>query len=221
MTIVITGAASGIGLSLVKYYLSKACNVLAIARKASEELQATEATIIEGVDVASPITLSKLKAELSFCDAKVDLLINCAGVLFRETLDDLNYDHIEQQWQVNALGPLRVTETVLPFMHEGAKVAMITSRMGSIEDNTSGSRYGYRMSKAALNAASKSLAVDLKPKGISVAILHPGLVSTKMTGFQGDVTSDEASARLAQRIDELNLENSGTFWHAGGDVLPW
>jgi NAD(P)-dependent dehydrogenase (short-subunit alcohol dehydrogenase family) len=98
---------------------------------------------------------------------------------------------------------------------------MITSRMGSIGDNTSGSRYGYRMSKAALNAASKSLAEDLKPHGISVAILHPGLVATKMIGFNGDISAEVAAERLIQRIEELTPANTGTFWHANGEVLPW
>ena len=98
---------------------------------------------------------------------------------------------------------------------------MITSRMGSIEDNSSGGRYGYRMSKAALNAAAMSLSHDLRTQGVAVGIFHPGLVGSDMIGGQGDLTPDQAAQRLAQRISELNLENSGTFWHSNGDVLPW
>jgi NAD(P)-dependent dehydrogenase (short-subunit alcohol dehydrogenase family) len=98
---------------------------------------------------------------------------------------------------------------------------MITSRMGSIADNTSGGRYGYRMSKAALNIASVSLAHDLKHLGISVGIIHPGLVGTEMIGGYGDISPDQAAESIAKRIEELNLENSGTFWHSNGEILPW
>ena len=98
----------------------------------------------------------------------------------------------------------------------------MTSRMGSIEDNTSGGSYGYRMSKAALCMAGKSLSVDLYQKGISVGILHPGLVSTAMTGFTTNGISTEKSVKgLINRIDHLNLNNSGTFWHSNGEILPW
>ena len=102
-----------------------------------------------------------------------------------------------------------------------AKLALITSRMGSVEDNTSGGRYGYRMSKAALNMAAMSLTHDLKAKGVAVAILHPGLVATEMIGGHGDISPDVAAERLMARIEALNMESSGTFWHSNGEVLPW
>ncbi len=121
---------------------------------------------------------------------------------------------------MNAIGTLRLTHALLPLMKSGGKIAIITSRMGSIDDNTSGGSYGYRMSKVAVSMAGKSLSVDLKPQGISVAILHPGLVSTRMTNFTG-ISPEESAKNLLARIDELNLENTGTFWHAKGEVLPW
>jgi NAD(P)-dependent dehydrogenase (short-subunit alcohol dehydrogenase family) len=93
--------------------------------------------------------------------------------------------------------------------------------MGSIADNTSGSMYGYRMSKAALNMAAASLAHDLKSRGIAVAILHPGYVRTEMTNNQGAVAPETAAVSLVARIDELTLENSGQFRHANGEMLPW
>ena len=93
--------------------------------------------------------------------------------------------------------------------------------MGSIADNDSGGSYGYRMSKAALNAAGASLAIDLRPRGISVAILHPGYVRTEMTGNAGLIDADESVSGLLKRIDELTPDNSGSFWHSNGDVLPW
>jgi len=103
----------------------------------------------------------------------------------------------------------------------GAKIALVTSRMGSIADNDSGGSYGYRMSKAALNAAGVSLARDLQARGIAVAILHPGYVRTDMTGHSGLIDVDEAVNGLLERIDELNLDNSGSFWHRNGELLPW
>ena len=116
---------------------------------------------------------------------------------------------------------LRVTQALRANLREGAKVALITSRMGSIADNSSGGAYGYRMSKAALNAAGKSLAHDLAGRGVSVAILHPGYVKTEMTSNHGSVEPDAAAADLLKRIDELSLATTGTFWHANGSVLPW
>jgi NAD(P)-dependent dehydrogenase (short-subunit alcohol dehydrogenase family) len=117
---------------------------------------------------------------------------------------------------------LRVTQALLPQLKKGAKIVLMTSRMGSIGDNTSGSSYGYRMSKAALSMAGKSLAYDLKPAGIAVAILHPGLVQTRMTGFSPSGITPEVSVKsLLERIEQLNLQNTGTFWHSNGEVLPW
>src|SRR5690606_27563059 len=138
-----------------------------------------------------------------------------------ESLDDLDFDRIRKQFEVNALGPLRVTKALLPHLKKGSKVALITSRMGSIADNGSGGMYGYRMSKAALNMAGKSLAVDLKDRGIAVIILHPGFVRTDMTGGNGMIDPDESARGLIARIEELTLDRSGTFRHMNGDELPW
>jgi len=99
---------------------------------------------------------------------------------------------------------------------------LMTSRMGSIDDNSSGGSYGYRMSKVALNMAGKSLAIDLEPRGIAVAILHPGLVRTRMIQFNPNGISPEQAVKgLLARIDGLTMANSGSFWHANGELLPW
>lgn len=218
-TVLITGANRGIGLALSKTYLAQGWQVLAVCRSASPELVESGARVIAGVDVTDQAALNKLAD--TFTGKKIDLLINNAGILQREALGNLDYASIEQQFKVNAVAPLRVTEAFLGNLQRGAKVAFITSRMGSIGDNTSGSYYGYRMSKAALNAAAMSLARDLHPKGIAVAVLHPGFVQTAMVNFGGDISAEESALRLSQRIANLNLENSGTFWHSNGDVLPW
>ncbi|KZY63661.1 short-chain dehydrogenase [Oleiphilus sp. HI0071] len=218
-SVLITGANRGIGLALAKVYHSKGYQVFAACRRSSQALDAIGVQIIEGIDVALPDAGHWLNDALH--DTHLDLLINNAGILRDEQLGQLDFTSIEQQIKVNTLAPLRITEALLSKLVPGSKVAFITSRMGSIADNTSGGRYGYRMSKCALNAAAVSLAHDLSPRDISVAILHPGLVGTEMIGGHGNVTPDEAANQLSERIDALEPRNSGTFWHANGDVLPW
>ena len=151
----------------------------------------------------------------------IDILINNAGIFKNESLDSMNFESIEEQLSINTIAPLRITHALLSNLHAGSKIGLITSRMGSIKDNGSGNYYGYRMSKAALNAAGKSLANDLKTRDISVAILHPGMVSTRMIGFAGDVSPEKSAQGLVARLDELTSETTGTFWHANGEVLPW
>ncbi len=216
---VITGANRGIGLALTKLYLQQKWNVFALCRNSSDELNATSAKVITRVDVGNPDALPDALSGIK--DSKIDLLINNAGVLARDSLDQWDPHTIEHQFRVNALGPLLVTQCLLNQFKDGAKVAHITSRMGSIEDNTSGSYYGYRMSKAALNAAGKSMANDLKLKNIAVALLHPGYVQTEMVSYGGDISADNAAERLVKRIEELNMDNTGSFWHSNGEVLPW
>ncbi len=217
--VVITGANRGIGLALTKRYQSRGATVYAVCRRVSAELKSLGVQILEGIDVSSDEDITSLKKALS--GVRIDLLINNAGILRNECLGSIDYESVQQQFAVNALGPLKITEALTDQFASPAKLAIITSRMGSIADNTSGGRYGYRMSKAALNIASISLCHDLKPRGVAVAIMHPGLVGTEMIKGRGDITPDQAAERLVQRIDELSLENSGTFWHSNGDVLPW
>lgn len=218
-TILITGANRGIGLAFVRHYLHRGERVLAVCRQSSSELDSSGAEVFAGVDVADPASITRLQKQLQ--SVVIDVLINNAGILRDERLGSIDYATVLEQFQVNTLGPLRVTEALLANLGKGAKVALITSRMGSMADNTSGGRYGYRMSKAALNIAGVSLARDLQPRGIAVALLHPGYVQTAMVGFGGDISAEEAARRLIVRIDELNLENSGNFWHSNGEILPW
>jgi NAD(P)-dependent dehydrogenase (short-subunit alcohol dehydrogenase family) len=154
-------------------------------------------------------------------DVALDELICSAGILRDDDLDDRAYDDIRAQLEVNAIAPLRVVAALHNNIGRGGKIALITSRMGSIGDNGSGGHYGYRMSKAALNAAGMSLARDLALSGIAVAILHPGYVRTDMTAGNGNIDPADAATQLVERIDALTPETSGTFWHANGQVLPW
>jgi len=217
--VVITGANRGIGLELTRQYRGRGAMVHGLCRCASRELEASGARVIEGIEVTSAASMVKLQERMQGVD--VDILINNAGLLENESLSAMNFDTIERQFQINAMGPLRIAIALLPHLVNGSKIGLITSRMGSIADNDSGGRYGYRMSKAALNAAGVSLAKDLQANGVAVALLHPGYVQTEMVGFGGDISPELAAQRLMIRMDELTLENSGTFWHSSGAVLPW
>lgn len=216
---VITGANRGVGLALANELKNKGYDIIGVCRAFSEELDAVASRVIDGIDVTDEASITRLSQELQ--GINVDLLINNAGLLDDNVLGSIELDSIRAQMEINAYAPLKVTEALLDNLSSGSKVALITSRMGSMADNTSGGRYGYRASKAALNAFGKSLAVDLAPQGISVAILHPGYVQTRMVNFGGLISPQESAQGLVARIDGLNLENSGTFWHSNGEELPW
>lgn len=219
-TYLVTGANRGIGYEFCKQLHDRGDTVIAVCRSSSPELEALGIRVERNVDITSDESVAALVTRLG--GTKLDVLINNAGIVQRIALDNLDFDSIRKQFEVNAIGPLRLTKALLPNLKAGAKVIMMTSRMGSIADNTSGGSYGYRMSKVALSMAGKSLAHDLKPSGIAVAILHPGLVQTRMTNFNPNGITPETSVKgLLQRIDELDLDNTGTFWHANGDILPW
>ena len=219
-TYLITGANRGIGLELARQLKNRGDDVIATCRSASPELNSLSVRVETGVDITSGESVIKLRENLN--DTKVDVLIQNAGIAEFNSLSNLDPQSIIHQFEVNALSPLCCVQTMLSKLSKSAKVALISSRMGSIEDNSSGGSYGYRMSKVALCMAGKSLSVDLKPRGIAVAILHPGLVSTRMTGFTSNgIQPKESVEGLINRIDELTIDNSGTFWHANGEILPW
>jgi NAD(P)-dependent dehydrogenase (short-subunit alcohol dehydrogenase family) len=217
-TFLITGASGGIGYELCRQIQAAGETAIAVCRSASEDLKKLGIRVESGIDITSDESTADLAIRLQ--GVVIDVLINNAGIMERNTLDNLNFDSIRHQFEVNALGALRVTQALLPNLRAGSKIALITSRMGSIDDNTSGGSYGYRMSKVALSMAGKSLSIDLQPRQIAVAIIHPGLVSTMMTGYSGIPAAESVRGILAQ-IDRLNLQNSGTFWHANGEELPW
>jgi NAD(P)-dependent dehydrogenase (short-subunit alcohol dehydrogenase family) len=217
--VLITGANRGIGLEMARQLAARGDQVVAACRRPSRELEALEVEILDGVDVTSDEAVAGLARRLD--GVHLDVLVNNAGVLTRESLDDLDFDRIRHQFEVNAVAPLRVTAALLGNLGSGSKAVVITSRMGSIGDNTSGGRYGYRMSKAAVNMAFRSLAHDLEERAIAVAVLHPGFVRTDMTGHEGLIDPPESAQGLIARIDELTLTTSGNFWHANGERLPW
>ncbi len=231
-TYLVTGANRGIGYEYCRQLQARGDEAIALCRHSSEELdalsQSTGMRVEAGVDISDDRAVATLLKVLQ--QQPIDVLINNAGIYRQSKLDDLNIDGIREQFEINAIAPLKLTQALLPNLSQStgqngrpkAKVAIMTSRMGSIGDNTSGGSYGYRLSKVAVSMAGKSLSHDLKPKGIAVAILHPGLVSTGMTNFTSNGISPEESVKgLLDRIDALTLEATGTFWHANGEVLPW
>ncbi|SNY98193.1 SDR family oxidoreductase [Halomonas sp. hl-4] len=218
-TVLITGANRGVGLALAEHYAEAGYRVLGVCRQSSEALDRVADQVVEGIDITQPEDVARLAGALE--GQTLDLLINNAGLLRDESLGSIDFDSIREQMEINAYAPLRVTQALLPHLNKGSKIANITSRMGSIADNDSGGRYGYRASKAALNAFGKSLAMDLRPRGIAVAQLHPGYVQTRMVNFGGLISPQDAALGIAARIDALTLDTSGGFWHSNGESLPW
>lgn len=219
-TFLVTGSNRGIGLEYCRQLQARGEQVIAVCRQPSPELEALGVRLETGVDITAEDSLTILVERLN--GVPIDGLIHNAGILESTSLDRLDLASMRLQFEVNALAPLRLTQALLGQLQAGSKLILMTSRMGSIDDNSSGGSYGYRMSKVALNMAGRSLAIDLRPRGIAVAILHPGLVRTRMVNFNAQGISPEQAVRgLLQRIDALTPETSGTFWHANGDVLPW
>jgi NAD(P)-dependent dehydrogenase (short-subunit alcohol dehydrogenase family) len=227
LTVLVTGASRGIGLEFVRQWLDRGAHVIATARNvsAAADLQALldrythHKLRLLPLDVADGRSVEHLAGVLG--NTEIDILINNAGILTVETIDNMDFGAILEQFKVNALGALRVTHTLLGNLRDGARIINMTSRMGSLDDNTSGGYYGYRMSKAALNMATRSLAVDLRSRGIIVIAMHPGMVQTDMTRGFGMLTPEASVAGINQVIDKLTLEQSGLFLHYQGTPLPW
>ena len=221
-TVLITGANRGIGLALAQVCAARGDDVIAVCREASDALRQIGARVETGVDVGDDAAVADLARRLA--GVRLDALWLNAGVMQRNALgsiDAAGFASARRQFEINALGPLRVAQALLPNLRQGSKIVIITSRMGSIADNGSGGSYGYRASKAAVNAIGKSLAVDLQPRGIAVFLLHPGYVATDLVGGRGDLTPARAATQLVQQVDKLDLPRTGTFWHGNGTTLPW
>ena len=219
--VIIFGANRGIGLSLAKKYLDEGFEVTTINRSESIELEQLNSRNMYGVDVCDLEKLRQVKLQLE--GSTFDLLIHNAGIWMEDNIFDRDQDFNDftNVFEVNAVAPLKVVSTFKSMVSKGASIGFLSSRMGSIADNSSGGRYGYRMSKAALNAGAKSLAIDLASDGIKVVALHPGFVRTDMTKGKGLISTEESAEGLFRVLQELRMENSGTFWHSNGQILDW
>ena len=229
MRVVITGASRGLGLGLAGAYAKRGDEVWATARAPAEaaELQAlTRASggkvRVHAVDVRDDEQVRAFAAALG--DASVDVLVNNAGVAgkWSTTLQTFDAEEALRCFDTNALGAIRVTRALIPNLRSAhGKIANMTSLMGSIADNGSGRGYAYRMSKAALNMATRNIAHEVKGFGGVAIALHPGWVKTEMGGDGAPEEIADAVARLVKVIDGLAPDASGRFWHANGNELPW
>jgi len=189
----VTGANRGIGLEYCRQLQARGNQVIAVCRTPSPELESLGLRVVAGIELTDEADLAALVEHLELLPLQGAILN--AGILENTRLDNLDADSLRRQFEVNALAPLRLVRALIPNLEQGSKLALMSSRMGSIDDNSSGGSYGYRMSKVALNMAGKSLATDLRPRGIAVAILHPGLVRTGMVNFNPQGISPEQAVR--------------------------
>lgn len=228
MNVVITGANRGIGLELVRQYLSRGDSVYAGARTPPKSGGLTTLAgpyggqlHVMACDVARQASVRSFAAAVT---VPIDVLINNAGVRTeKDDLGDLDIDNAARTLEVNALGLLRVTIELLPMLRrsKSAKIANISSGLGSVAGNVTGGGYGYRMSKAALNMASRSMAHDLRDESIVVVALSPGWVQTDMGGLNAPTRVADSAAGLIGVIDRLTLQDSGGFFDFRGERIAW
>jgi NAD(P)-dependent dehydrogenase (short-subunit alcohol dehydrogenase family) len=229
-TILITGANRGLGLEFARQYAADGWTVIAACRdpQAASALQALAADgagriRIIAMNVAD--TASVKAAAAALAGEPIDILLNNAGVgsPAGKTLGSLDYAAWLKVLDVNALGPARVVEALVENVAKGERrlILTITSRMGSIDDNTSGGSYPYRSSKAAVNMVVKSLSLDLAPRGITCVLLHPGWVRTDMGGSSGKLTPAESIGEMRRLIAKLGPKDSGKFYNYDGNEIPW
>lgn len=226
--VLITGTNRGIGLEFVEQFLARGDQVFACCRQPdqSEQLQAlaeeNELLQLLELDVSSQSSMAALPAKLT--GVGIDVFVNNAGVYGpREGFGSLQEEPWADVFQVNSSAPLILTQLLMENLSkgEGKKLVYLTSKMGSIADNQGGGSYIYRSSKAALNAAVKSLSIDLAGQGFSVGLLHPGWVRTDMGGPNGLIDTETSVTGLMQVIDRLNSGNSGSFFNYDGTIIPW
>ena len=224
-TVMITGANRGLGLEFARQYADDGWSVIATCRKPED---ATELNAIDGVTVY-PLNVTNFKAVRALADrlkgAAIDVLINNAGVYGPKSsaLNEIDFDAWEQVLRTNALAPLCVAQCFAAHVAASDRkcIATLSSKMGSMTDNTSGGSYIYRSSKAAVNAVMKSLANDLGPQGVISVLLHPGWVRTDMGGPSGLIGVEQSVAGMRHVIDAVDMSASGHFYAYDGAEIPW
>ena len=220
----VVGSNRGIGLSLVWQLVRFRHQVYAFCRNASEELSSVRPkNIIENFDVTNQAAMRVSLRSLG--SVKLDWLIHVAGLLRPVTFSSFNQSSVFEQFKVNAVGPILTVQVFLPYLAQSSKIGILTSKLGSIKQNTSGGSDGCRMSKSELNMAGKSMSGELRPKGIALFLLHPGFVRTDMTGFRGNTDPSDWASALIKIINAKSLRDSGSFFNIDGksfrgDSLP-
>jgi len=222
-TVLVTGANRGLGLEMVKRYAARGWRVHACARDTAGLAGLATGVVAHRLEVTDQAAVKALAATLA--GEAIDLLINNAGVSGHEagTLGTLDAAVWKRTFEINALAPLLVAEAFVEHVARSSqrKLMAISSRLGSIEQNSEGGRYAYRASKTALNMAWRSLAADLRGRGIVCTVLHPGWVRTDMGGKQAPLSIEESVAGLLATIDALGPADSGGFRNYDGKPLPW
>ena len=226
----VTGANRGIGLEFVRQLVARdGAHVVATCRdpEGAEDLQALSSAhqgqiTILALDVADAQSVASLVEALKARDLKLDMVINNAGIYPKAGgLGELDYDRVMRGFEVNTVGPLRLAEAMLPHLTGEKKVINLTSQMGSIEDNTSGGSYAYRMSKAALNMGFKSFAIDTEPRGVISLVMHPGWVQTDMGGPNALITTEQSVSGMLDAASRATQSDSGKFLGWKGNEIPW
>ena len=225
--VLISGANRGIGLEFTKQYAQDGWKVLACCRNPdfASNLQALAKTNtnirILNLDVADFEQIDALSIALK--DEKIDVLINNAGVYPQSNLGDSDTEAWLEAFKINSIAPLRMATAFTPHIakSELKKLVTLSSKMGSMSDNTSGGSYIYRSSKAAVNMVMKSLSIDLQSSGIAVLTLHPGWVLTDMGGSNALIDTKTSVSGLRKVIANLNMENAGKFIAFDGKEIPW
>lgn len=225
-TVLITGTNRGLGLEFVKQFAIEGYQVIACTRKINKkdelhQLQEKFKTIsICKLDIAN---FSSIDQFAKLFKKPIDILINNAGVYPDSSVDHVDYKSWLDAFKINTLAAFKMTKAFLPHLKKGQlkKIASLTSKMGSIDDNSGGGEYIYRSSKTALNMVMKSLSIDLKPYDLSVITLHPGWVRTDMGGPNGLIDVDESVAGMKRQIDKLTIRTSGQFIAYDGKKIPW
>jgi NAD(P)-dependent dehydrogenase (short-subunit alcohol dehydrogenase family) len=228
-TILITGSNRGIGLELAHQYAARGWQVLACCRRPDQATALNRLgeqfpnITLHTLDVAQQDQVQKLATQLHDCP--IDILFNNAGVYGPDDAVFGNTD--EARWleclRVNVIAPMKMMEAFVTQVaaSQHKLIAAMSSKMGSMADNGSGGSYIYRSSKAALNAVMKSAAIDLEPKGVKVAILHPGWVQTDMGGPNAEITVAESVGRMREILGTMTPGNSGSFFDIDGSIIPW
>ncbi|MGE5537186.1 MAG: SDR family oxidoreductase [Gemmatimonas sp.] len=224
-TIVITGASRGLGLEFVRQYAADGDRVIAACRDpgSASALKAVKGDVrVVALDVADGGSIRALADALA--NEPIDILINNAGVYGKaQSLGKMDYAAWLDVFRINSIGPMHLTDALLPRIAAGKRkvVAAVTSLMGSIADNSSGGYYAYRSSKAALNAVFKSLSVDLKPRGITSVVLHPGWVKTDMGGPNAPLEAPESVRGMRAVLAKVTINDTGRFFDYQGREMPW
>lgn len=225
-TILITGANRGIGLGLAKHAAERGYSVIGTARspEQADELRAV-ASLVEQLNTDSAESVASLADRLA--GEPIDILVNNAGIFPHECddINDLDLDALDRVIQTNTIGPIMLTRALIPNLEQSERksVVSITSNLGSISDASKGQMgfLGYRTSKAALNMANATMAHQLKPKGISCVVVHPGWVQTDMGGQAAPLTPDQSTSSIMDTIDRLSIEDSGRFLDYRGKEMLW